>query len=229
MNVYENMDWLLGGSYKDDDDKSKRASLIEELSFFIGKFSTTNINENDYNDIEAFEIYDEMSIIEEAFEKIQDKIYSQKSLDESMDTIATIIPAAISTIAGGLAIGSAMFKSWMNNGSVLPKGLQNAEAAIRRWIMEVTGTSRVQRKEHLARVLRKENPNASMIEIDAMISKILKGDTNVSTFIKPEDSAHFGTYDTEFARAFRHKNMTPKEKEAWLNKRFPNRGKKKDA
>ena len=232
---YKNMDWLLGGSFESPDEYKgvRRESLIEALSFFVGKISTMEINESDSDDLAAFDIEDELSEMENLFERIQEKLFIN-DINENSDVLVTVLPAAVATLMGGIGLGTALFQQWVKEGTVLPKFLYNAEYKLGKFLGEVTGAELAKRRGELAAQIRKENPKASPIEIKAAIARIeadykRKAEYKPSTYVPPKDSAKHGTHDPEVGQVMRKhlalQNMTPKEKEAYNRKRFPGKGK----
>ena len=51
MDTYRNYDWLLGGSFNIEETDARRESLVEALSFFIGKFESFRQDQTDKDDI----------------------------------------------------------------------------------------------------------------------------------------------------------------------------------
>jgi hypothetical protein len=191
------------------------------------------INESDSDDLAAFDIEDELSEMENLFGRIQEKLFLN-DINESADALVTVLPAAVATLMGGIGLGTALFKTWVKEGTILPKFLYNAEYKLGKFLGEVTGAELAKRRGELAAQIRKENPKASPIEIKAAISRIeadykRKAEYKPSTYVPPKDSAKHGTHDPEVGQVMRKhlalQNMTPKEKEAYNKKRFPGKGK----
>lgn len=225
-NGLQNVEWLLGGEPRDTS-CDRGESFIEALSFFIGKFETTELNENDMNDLEAMGIYEEVSQIEALFHKIEDKLFSEESLNESPEILLSALPTAIATAMGALAFGSAMFHNWVKEGTILPKGVTMAISAIRKWVVSApTPSAKSARRERLTNMIKNKNAEWSPMQVKAAVDRILTNeDRNAAigtSSEKPQGSGRHGTYETGFAHTKKVENMSPKEREAYNRKRFPN-------
>lgn len=225
------MEWLLGGDCSDIAEDVKRDSLIEGLSFILGKFESLVETEDELALLETLEIDEDVSELEDVLKRIQTKLLSSdlKIINEmDASVIAVAVPAAASLIAGASA---ALLKTWMKTGSIIPVGLQGATHSLNRWLNSVNGKDKAERRAALAKKFAEKHPEASPIQIKAMIARIESDEVagvrpKGSTYVPPPDSAKHGTYDNDIGRAFRINNMSDKERAEYNKKRFPNKKKK---
>ena len=218
--------WLLG------DDvvvrNTERVSLMETLSFIVGMFEAMEDSKEDFYDANMLDLIDEISEMEDVVTKVREKLETTE-LNEDISSLSIAIPSLISLVAGASA---ALFKKWAADGTLLPKGLENVSFKLGGWIKTASSKEeQAARRKKIEDELAKKMPRADKDSIKRVVADMEKryeesrgGKENA--YKPPKDSGKHGTYDTEFARAMRYKNMTDKEREEYNNKRFPNRKKK---
>ena len=211
----ENVNWLLGGSFECETDMKKTESLIETLSFFVGKFSMIRLEESDINDAKAFELESELSQMEDLLESIKNKVIND-SLNEG-DLANITIPSAISLIDGGFGMGKLLLNQWMDKGSIVPEPIQNAMRAVGNWLTEVTGSERAERREKLKEQFSKKFPNLSSTQLTELVKKIETEEYNKS---KNKNKITLKYTDSREHK----KHMEHKTKIDDIKKRFPNAG-----
>jgi hypothetical protein len=190
----------------------------------MGRFETTELNESDFNDIAALDLYEEISQIEALFHKIEDKLHSPEVINESPEAVIAALPTAVATLMGGVVFGSMMFRNWVKDGTILPKGISDAVMAAGKWLMTPkTERERDVRRERLAAMIKHKNPEMSPTQINQAINRIISEEKKPAG--KPANSGRSGTYETGFAHTKKVEAMTDKEREEYNRKRFPNRKK----
>lgn len=221
--IINESEWLLGGEPSSEETNEERVSLVETLSFIVGKFESMDEDANDFHDVNKLDLFEELSQLEDTLEAIKCKL--GLNLNEDMSALAVAIPSFVTLLTG---VGFGLLKKWMKDGTILPKGLDASMLKAGKWIHAEDPAIRRKRKQDLIAEFQKKMPQASLVSIKALVDKMeheaVHGKT--STYEPPKNSAKHGTYETEFARTMKLKNMTDKEREEYNRKRFPNIKKK---